>query len=231
MRGCPVCHTTDTYAAHRQGWLEHGLLTWCGVLPFRCGHCQTRFFRLALKDPRRHHHLDVAEAVARVRAPRWEFRSATKVTICQPGRPPITLAGEIENLSTDGVCVRLPAEAPVGSRVRLTVDGAVARSGTVRWAKPHEGSWFSHGVGFDVPVGRRGAVGPQVRRFRRRQRVRRALIWLVALGLIALTAAGLVWVMEALRNYRPQYYEPKDIERERHETQRRLEDAKPRPQR
>jgi hypothetical protein len=83
-----------------------------------------------------------------VRAPRWEFRSATKVTICQPGRPPITLAGEIENLSADGVCVRLPAEAPVGSRVRLTVDGAVARSGTVRWAKPHEGSWFSHGVGF-----------------------------------------------------------------------------------
>ena len=231
MRGCPVCHTTDTYAAHRRGWVERGLLTWCGVLPFRCEHCQTRFFRLALKDPRRHHHLDVSEAVAQVRAPRWEFRSATKVTICHPGQPPITLAGEIENLSTDGVCVRLPAEAPAGSPVRLTVDGAVARSGTVRWAKPHEGSWFSHGVEFDAPVGRRRMVGPQVRRFRRRQRVRRALIWLVALGLIALTAAGLVWVMEALRNYRPQYYEPKDIERERHEIQRRLEDAKSRPQR
>jgi hypothetical protein len=37
--------------------------------------------------------------------------------------------------------------------------------------------------------------------------------------------------MEALRNYQPQYYEPKDIERERHEAQRRVEDAKTRPSR
>jgi hypothetical protein len=184
---------------------------------------------LTLKDPRRHYHLDVAEAVAEARAPRWEFRSATKATIRPSGRSPITLIGEIENLSSDGVCVRLPAEAPVGSQVRLTVDGAAARSGTVRWAKSQEGSWFSHGVEFDAPVTQRGTVSLQVRRVRRRQRLRRALIWLVALGLIALSAAGLVWVMEALRNYRPQYYEPKDIERERHETQRRLEDARPRP--
>jgi hypothetical protein len=74
-------------------------------------------------------------------------------------------------------------------------------------------------------------VSPQVRRFRRRQQVRRMLFWLVTLGVIALTAAGLVWLMEGLRNYQPQYYEPKDIERERHETQRRLENAKPPPSR
>jgi hypothetical protein len=231
MRGCPVCQTTDTYAAHRQGWLERGPLTWCGILPFRCEHCQTRFFRWALRDPRRRHHLNVAETVTHMRAPRWESRSATKAIIRQPGKSPITLAGEIEDRSADGVRVRLPAEAPVGCRIRVTVGGGGTRSGTVRWVKPHEGAWFSHGVGFDAPAGRRGITGRQVRRFRRRQRVRRALFWFVALGVIALTTAGLVWVLEALRNYQPQYYEPKDIERERHETQRRLEDAKSRPSR
>jgi cytochrome c-type biogenesis protein CcmE len=71
-------------------------------------------------------------------------------------------------------------------------------------------------------------VGAQVRRFRRRQRMRQALVWLVALAVIALAAAGLVSVMEALRNYQPHYYEPKDIERQRHETQRLLDDAKSR---
>jgi hypothetical protein len=131
----------------------------------------------------------------------------------------------------DGVCVRLPAEAPVGCRVQVTVGGAEIRSGTVRWVKPQEGAWFSHGVGFDTPPGRRGMVSPQVHRFRRRQRVRRTLFWFVALGVIALTAAGLVWVMEGLRNYQPRYYEPKDIEREIHETQRRLDNAKPPPSR
>ena len=129
------------------------------------------------------------------------------------------------------VCARLPAEAPVGCRVQVTVDGAEIRSGTVRWVKPQEGAWFSHGVGFDAPAGRRGMVSPQVRRFRRRQRVRRMLFWLVTLGVIAVTAAGLVWLMDGLRNYQPQYYEPKDIERERHETQRRLENANPPPSR
>lgn len=231
MRGCPVCQATDTYAAHRQGWLERGPLTWCGILPFRCEHCQTRFFRWAPQDPRRRTRLAVAETPTPVRARRWEFRSVTKATIRQPGKPPITLTGETENRSADGVCVRLPAEAPVGCRVQVTVDGGEIRSGTVRWVKPQEGAWFSHGVGFGAPAGRHGGGSPQVRRFRRRQRVRRTVFWLVALGLIALTTAGLVWLMEGLRNYQPQYYEPKDIERERHETQRRLENAKPPPSR
>jgi len=46
---------------------------------------------------------------------------------------------------------------------------------------------------------------------------------------MALTAAGLVWLMDSFRIYSPVYYEPKDVERERYETQRRALDGKPIP--
>jgi len=60
-----------------------------------------------------------------------------------------------------------------------------------------------------------------LRRFKRRQLSRRLFICLVALCLIALSAAGLVWLMETFHAYSPAYYEPKDIERERYEMQQR----------
>ncbi len=68
-----------------------------------------------------------------------------------------------------------------------------------------------------------------LRRLRRRQLSRRIVICLAALSLIALSAAGLVWLMESFRTYSPVYYEPKDIERERYETQRRAVDTRPIP--
>jgi membrane-anchored protein YejM (alkaline phosphatase superfamily) len=68
-----------------------------------------------------------------------------------------------------------------------------------------------------------------LRRFRRRQLSRRIITCFVALCLIALTAAGLVWLMDSFRIYSPVYYEPKDVERERYETQRRALDGKPIP--
>jgi hypothetical protein len=60
--------------------------------------------------------------------------------------------------------------------------------------------------------------------------LRRGLILLVSAVSIAVAAYGLVWLIEAVRMYNPKYYEPKDIERERHELQRELEELK-RPQR
>ena len=68
-------------------------------------------------------------------------------------------------------------------------------------------------------------------RLRRRQLSRRVLICLIGLCLIALTAAGLVWLLDALRTYSPVYYEPKDVERERYEMQRRTLETKPDHQR
>jgi hypothetical protein len=46
---------------------------------------------------------------------------------------------------------------------------------------------------------------------------------------MALAAAGLLWLLEAMRAYNPQYYEPKDVERERYEVQRLLDGAKQQP--
>ena len=64
-------------------------------------------------------------------------------------------------------------------------------------------------------------------RLRRQRFLRRILIAVLALALIALTASGVVWVLESLRTYTPTHYEPKDMERERYEMQRRSSDGKP----
>ena len=73
----------------------------------------------------------------------------------------------------------------------------------------------------------RGAMAANVlRRLRRQQLSRRLFICLVAFCLIALSAAGLVWLMETFHSYSPVYYEPKDLDRERYEMQRRSLDAK-----
>ena len=65
-------------------------------------------------------------------------------------------------------------------------------------------------------------------RLRRERLARRVLIALVALCLIALVTAGLVWLLEAFHTYSPAYYEPKDMERERYEQQRQSLDVAPR---
>ncbi len=77
-----------------------------------------------------------------------------------------------------------------------------------------------------VPLEREAVTAKGLRGFRGRQRSRRLLICLVALCLIALSAAGLVWLLETFRAYSPTYYEPKDIERERYEIQQRSLEAK-----
>ena len=64
---------------------------------------------------------------------------------------------------------------------------------------------------------------------RRRRGFRRVLVGCIALGVIALAAAGLVWLMNAMRAYNPQYYEPKDLERERYELQRRATETNEAP--
>jgi hypothetical protein len=55
---------------------------------------------------------------------------------------------------------------------------------------------------------------------------RRGLILLISAVSIAVAAYGLVWLIDAMRTYDPKYYEPKDLERERHELQRKLEELK-----
>ena len=219
MRTCPVCQATNVRASHRQGWLERGPLTWVGVLPFRCGSCQTRYRRFAYSEVRRRREFLVS-ASDEVRPPRWRFRIATRVTIQPSGGTPETVDGETENASARGVRVRLPREVPVGSHVSLTLQEGAARGGVVRWTALHETSGYLHGIELDKPLERHTRASRPLARLRRRLFFRRLLLGSIALGLMALAAAGLVWLLEAMHAYNPQYYEPKDVERERYEIER-----------
>lgn len=99
-----------------------------------------------------------------------------------------------------------------------------------RTNKEHDGPGFWHGVEFDVSLHGGTLNARPLRRLRRRRFFRRVAIYLIALSAIALTVAGLVWLLESFHQYKPSYYEPKDIERERYETQRRATEGKPGPQ-
>jgi len=142
---------------------------------------------------------------------------------------PETVDGETENASARGVRVRLPREVPVGSHLSLTLQGGAARGGVVRWTALHENSGYLHGVEMDKPLERHAKASRPLARLRCRLFFRRLLLGSIALGLMALAAAGLMWLLEAMRAYNPQYYEPKDIERERHEIQRNSDGAKQQP--
>ena len=219
MRACPICQETNVRASHRRGWLERGPLTWVGVLPFRCGSCQTRYRRFAYSEVKRRREFLVSTS-DEVRPPRWRFQIATRVTIQPSGGTPETVDGEIEDASAKGVCLRLPLEVPVGSHLNLTMQEGAARGGVVRWTILHENSGYLHGIEMDRPLERHAKASRPLARLRIRLFFRRLLLVSIALGLMTLAAAGLVWLMEAMHAYNPKYYEPKDVERERYEIQR-----------
>lgn len=230
MRTCPVCQATNVRASHRQGWLERRPLTWVGILPFRCGSCQTRYRRFAYSEVRRRKEFLVSSS-DEVRPPRWRFRIATRVAIDLSGRTLDIVEGETENASARGMRVRLPREISVGSHLSLTLQGGPARGGVVRWTAPHETSGYLHGIELDRPLERPNRATRPLARLRRRLLFRRLLLGSVAFGLMVMAAAGLVWLLEAMRVYNPQYYEPKDIDRERQEIQRSSGNAKEQPPR
>ena len=225
MRTCPVCQATNVRASHRQGWLERSPLTWVGILPFRCGSCQTRYRRFAYSEVRRRREFLVS-ASDEVRPPRWRFRIATRVRIQQSAGTPETVDGETENASARGVRLHLSREVPVGSHLSLTQQGGAARGGMVRWTAPHETSGYLHGIEMDEPLEWHAKALRPLARLRCRLFFRHLLLGSIAFGLMALAAAGVVWMLEAMRAYNPQYYEPKDVERERYEVQRPSDGAK-----
>jgi ferric-dicitrate binding protein FerR (iron transport regulator) len=127
--------------------------------------------------------------------------------------------------------VRLPREVPAGSHISLTLQEGAARGGVVRWAALHETSGYLHGIELDKPLERHTKASRPLARLRRRLFFRRLLLGSIAFGLMIMAAAGLVWLLEAMHAYNPQYYEPKDVERERYEIQRLPDGAKQQPPR
>jgi hypothetical protein len=156
----------------------------------------------------------------RSRAPRWPIREDAVVTVTTPGGSGFVLNGVAVNASLEGVRLQLPVALAEGSHVSVALAGGAPRTGTVRWALPHGESGFLHGIRFHVPADLRGKHSKLHRRLLVRRGLRRGLIVLVGAASIAIAAYGLGWFMDAMRAYDPQYYEPKDIERERHLLQR-----------
>jgi uncharacterized iron-regulated membrane protein len=224
---CSICQAIDVRASHRRGILERGPLTWLGILPFRCGQCQTRFYKIVPKDPRRRRY--TGDAIPRVdlpRAPRWNTNVPVVVTMYQPGRESVTLRGVAVNASLEGVRVRLKTPLPEGGLVSVTLEGNPSRLGSVRWSMAQSESEVLHGVRFQVPLERRGAHSRPLHRLRWRKLIRKGLILLIGLAVIAIAAFGVDWWMEQFRTYYPKYYEPRDIERQEYERQQRLEGPK-----
>jgi len=223
MLSCPVCHSNDVRVSHRRGILERGPLTWLGILPFRCGQCQTRFSRMVLEDPRRRRYSrDAIPPVDVPRAPRWNTNLPVVVTVHEPGRETIKLRGVSVNASLEGARLRLPRALPERSVVSVELEGTLSRLGNVRWVLAQSDSEILHGVRFQVPLERRGVHARPLRQLRWRQRIRRGVIALIGLAIIAIAAFGISWWMEQFRVYYPKYYEPKDIERQEYEQQQQL---------
>ncbi len=231
MKACPLCVSSNVYASHRTTAVERGLLTWIGVLPFRCSDCRTRFYRFAWDDPRRESRAaDPVLPVERPRPPRWAIHLDAAVSFERPGEGKVSVKGVTEDASLRGAKVRLPEGVPEGTRVEVSVEGGPSTPASVRWSRAEGDEAIVHGLGLDEAWGSESVDPKPLRRFRRRRRLRRLLIGTVALVLIALTAWGLVWLMDAFHQYNPKYYEPKDTERERHELQQRLQELSGRPQ-
>lgn len=227
---CPVCRATGVHASHRRGILERGPLTWLGIFPFRCGECRTRFYRIALKDRRRWRYTaDSIPPSELPRAPRWRTNIPAVVTVNQPGRESTVLQGVAVNASLEGARLLLPMALPEGSVLSVTLEDGLSRPGSVRWTLPHGDAETLHGVRFQVPEGRRERQVRAFRWLRRRKLLRRGLMALIGLAVLAVAAYGVNWWIEQFRRYYPKYYEPKDIERQKFEEQQQLERPKGSP--
>lgn len=221
MLSCPLCQTTQVRPSHRRGILERGPLTWVGVLPFRCGQCQTRFYTIALNDPRRQRSGDDTLSITdQVRAPRWRANVPAVITVYTPGQEAVVLNGVAMNASLEGACLRLSTVLAKGSLVGVAFEGGPSRLGSVRWVMPQQDSEALHGIRFQVSMERRGVHSRRYRRLRLRRVIRQVLIGVIGLIFIATAAFAVNWLVEGLRTYDPKYYEPKDLDRQAYEKER-----------
>ncbi len=227
MVTCPRCQGRDIRPSHRQGFLERGLLTWLRVFPFRCWQCRKRFYRFVLMGRKRQGYgLEGTLSAERSDTSRWPIYENAAITVTPPGQASVVLNGVAVNASLAGVRLQLPIALEEDSQVSVALNDGLPRTGIVRWARAQGECGFLHGVRFMDPADRQGRFSRPLRRLQVRTAFRRGLILLISAAFLAIAAYGLVWLIEAMRMYDPKYYEPKDLERERHELQRQLEELK-----
>jgi hypothetical protein len=229
LSSCPVCATNGIYASHRRGFLERGPLSWIGVYPFRCGQCNARFYRFAPGAKRRRAERTLEPTGSdHLRPLRWNIASEATVTLYRDDGSTNSFVGRVENASSGGMGLILPMTLPEGSVLNVEVPDIPSRLGRVRWVGPGGSEGTLHGLEFEpTPDGAAFAYRPSLGRRARTVR-RRVFVGLISLALLALAAYGLVWLIEEFRAYRPQYYEPKDIERQQFQ-QHGTDETRPRP--
>ena len=47
---CPWCHTSPVRRSHRRNYVEHLLANIFRIFPYRCKHCDFRFYAFSQKD-------------------------------------------------------------------------------------------------------------------------------------------------------------------------------------
>lgn len=232
MSLCPVCGTDGVYASHRRGFLERGPLSWVSVLPFRCGQCNARFYRFAPGAQRRRAENTFPPTGSDdLRPVRWSLKAEAAVTLFQPDGTTRSFVGQVENASTSGVGVVLPTTLPEASLLNIDIPSLPSRLGRVRWVKEASAGGTLHGIEFDSPSEISSLVYRRSLTKRARRMRRRVFVGLISLAMLALAAYGLVWLIDEFRSYRPQYYEPKDIERQQHQQRKAGEAPTPPPSR
>lgn len=139
-----------------------------------------------------------------------------------------SFAARVENASSGGMGLLLPMTLPEGSVLNVEIPDMPSRLGRVRWVKVRGSEGTLHGLEFESAAEApaleyRPSLARRARRIRRR-----VFVGLISLAMLALAAYGLVWLIEEFRGYRPQYYEPKDIERQQFQ-QRQAGETPPLP--
>lgn len=150
-----------------------------------------------------------------LRAPRWPLRARVTVTVETSGAAGDMLEGTAENVSLEGALLCLPVELSKGAKIGVALEGERVRPGVVAWSKTQGESGVLLGVQFHVPRERHALHSRPLRHLRLRRWFRRILLWLISLVGMAIAAYALVWLIGVLQVYNPQFYEPKDIERQR----------------
>lgn len=152
-----------------------------------------------------------------IRAPRWPVQARVRVTVETSGAPGDMLEGTAENVSLEGALLCLPVELTKGAQIGVALEGERARPGVVVWSRTQGESGVLHGVQFHVPRERHAPHSRPLRRLRLRRWFRQLLLWLIGLVGMAIAAYALVWLIGVLQEYNPQFYEPKDMERQRYQ--------------
>jgi hypothetical protein len=129
---CPVFGGFELYASHRKGFFERSPLSWIGILPYRCGECQTRFYTWVGRRPQRRGARETIGGGERDRPARWPHADQVSVQVLEGRQRSTSIAGETANLSLKGMRLRLPISLAEGNQLSLALKEAAPRTWTVR---------------------------------------------------------------------------------------------------